>query len=198
MTDRETQEEQAVEVAVEGCSSPYPAPKSILDKITVNLYSIICFTMSMLLMIVISAATLTRYVLHMDLYGFEEWIKIFAFWLYFMGAGFGAYAGTHVSADLVQSYLKDGTLKNLLIFIRTVITLGVTLLFTWYGWDFFWFGFRGPLGTGVAIPKTVAWRIPMWTAYISIFLGLLSMSWYFARDMVRAGKDLLRGGNAAS
>jgi hypothetical protein len=75
-----------------------------------------------------------------------------------------------------------------------VITLGVTLLFTWYGWDFFWFGFRGPLGTGIAIPKTVAWRIPMWTAYAAILIGLVSMSWYFARDVIRAGKVLFKGG----
>lgn len=194
MTDKAPTGETAEQIAAEVNTPPYPVPTNLLDKITVNFYSVVCFVMSMLLMLVISAATLTRYVLHMDLYGFEEWIKIFAFWLYFMGAGFGAYAGTHVSADLVQSYLKDGTLKRLLIFIKTAITLGVTLLFTWYGWDFFWFGFRGPLGTGVAIPKTVAWRIPMWTAYISIFIGLLSMSWYFARDMIRAGKSLLAGG----
>lgn len=194
MTDKAPTVETAEQIVAEVNTPPYPVPTNLLDKITVNFYSVVCFVMSMLLMLVISAATLTRYVLHMDLYGFEEWIKIFAFWLYFMGAGFGAYAGTHVSADLVQSYLKDGTLKRLLIFIKTAITLGVTLLFTWYGWDFFWFGFRGPLGTGVAIPKTVAWRIPMWTAYISIFIGLLSMSWYFARDMIRAGKSLLAGG----
>ena len=149
----------------------------------------------MLLVVIISAATVMRYVLEMDLYGYEEWIKIFAFWLYFMGAGFGAYAGTHVSADLVQSYVKEGTFKRLLIFTKTFITLGVTLLFTWYGYDFFIFGFTGPLGTGVAIPKTVAWRIPLWTAYSAIFVGLLSMSYYFTWDLIKAGKALFTGGS---
>ena len=112
-----------------------------------------------------------------------------------MGAGFGAYAGTHVSADLVQSYVKEGTFKRLLIFTKTFITLGVTLLFTWYGYDFFIFGFTGPLGTGVAIPKTVAWRIPLWTAYSAIFVGLLSMSYYFTWDLIKAGKALFTGGS---
>ena len=88
-----------------------------------------------------------------------------------MGAGYGAFAGTHISADLVTAYLKDGVFKRTLIFVKCVITLGVTLLFTKYGWDYFIFGFLGPLGTGVAIPKTVAWRIPLWTAYAAIFLG---------------------------
>ena len=72
----------------------------------------------------------------------------------------------------------------------------MTLLFTWYGWEFFIFGFMGPLGTFVALPRTVAWRIPLWSAYISIFLGLLSMSWYFMLEMIAAGKKLfLKGGN---
>lgn len=172
-------------------------PTNFFDKISVSVFSIICFVMSMLLMLIISAAAVMRYILKIDLYGYEEWVKIFAFWLYFIGAGFGAFAGTHVSADLVQSYLPEGWLKRFLLFLRTAITVGVTLLFTWYGWDFFWFAFVGPLGTGVAIPKTVAWRIPLWTAYLSIFLGLLYMSYYFLRDMLKAGKALFSGGKTA-
>ncbi len=82
-----------------------------------------------------------RYVLEMDLYGYEEWIKIFAFLALFHGSGIlGCLRRMHVSADLVQSYVKEGTLKRLLIFAKTAVTLGVTLLFTWWGWDFFYFG----------------------------------------------------------
>lgn len=153
--------------------------------------------MSILLVVIISAATMARYCFEMDLYGYEEWVKIFAFWLYFMGAGYGAFAGTHVSADLVQSYLKPSKMKDAIIFIRTVVTFGITLLFTFYGWEFFIFGFMGPLGTFVAIPKTVAWRIPLWTAYLAIFLGLLSMSWYFFLEMLGAGRKLFTGGERA-
>ena len=165
-------------------------PDNLFDKITVSFYSIVCFCMSMLLVLIISATTIMRYFLQMDLYGYEEWVKIFAFWLYFMGAGYGAFASTHVSADLVQSYMRESRKKDAVIFIRTVITFGVTLLFTWYGWEFFIFGFMGPLGTFVALPRTVAWRIPLWTVYIAIFLGLLSMSWYFMLEMISAGKKL--------
>ena len=164
------------------------------DKVVTTTFAIICFVMAMTLAVIISMATVMRYILEMDLYGYEEWIKIFAFWLYFMGAAYGAYAGSHVSADLVQSYVREGFIKRVLLFTKTVITLGVTLLFTWYGWDFFYFGFMGPLGTGVAIPKTVAWRIPLWTGYLPIFIGLVFMSYYFTWDMVRASKSLFSGG----
>lgn len=169
-------------------------PKCFFDKITVSFYSLVCFVMSVLLTVIISAATIMRYIFEMDLYGYEEWVKIFAFWLYFMGAGYGAFTGTHVSADLVQSYVKEGVIKRLLIVSKCAITLGVTLLFTKYGWDYFIFGLLGPLGTGVAIPRTVAWRIPLWTAYLSIFLGLASMSYYFLWDLIRAVQALMAGG----
>lgn len=192
--EEEKKTEQAA-AAAEDVESSVRKPKCLFDKITVSFYSIVCFVMSMLLTVIISAATLMRYILEMDLYGYEEWIKIFAFWLYFMGAGYGAFAGTHVCADLVQSYLKEGFLKRFILFVKCLITLGVTMLFTWYGWDYLKFGFMGPLGTGVAIPRTVAWRIPLWTAYLSIFLGLLSMCYYFLWDLIRAGKALFTGGN---
>ena len=195
MSEEATCVDNAISEKSEESGLSFRKPVCLFDKCTVSAYSIICFVMSMLLVVIISAATVMRYVLEMDLYGYEEWIKIFAFWLYFMGAGFGAYAGTHVSADLVQSYVKEGTFKRLLIFTKTFITLGVTLLFTWYGYDFFIFGFTGPLGTGVAIPKTVAWRIPLWTAYSAIFVGLLSMSYYFTWDLIKAGKALFTGGS---
>jgi len=172
-------------------------PTNLFDKITVSFFAIVCFSMAMLLTVIISAATVMRYVLEMDLYGYEEWVKIFAFWLYFMGGAYGAFAGTHITADLVTSYLKDTLFRRLLIFTKTVVTLSIMLLFTWWGWQFFNFGFMGPLGTGVAIPKTVAWRIPMWTAYAAIFLGLVSMSYYFAWDMIRAAKALIKGGKTA-
>ena len=168
-------------------------PKCLFDKITISFYSVVCFVMSILLMVIITAATLMRYIFEMDLYGYEEWVKIFAFWLYFMGAGYGAFTGTHISADLISSYLKDGVFKRTLTFVKCVITLGVTPLFRTYAGDYFIFGFLGPLGTGVAIPRTVAWRIPLWPAYAAIFLGRLSMSYYFLWDTIRAGQALFGG-----
>ncbi len=188
---------EAKEYVYEVPESTVRKPTNLFDKCTVSLFSTICFTMAMLLVVIISAATVMRYILEMDLYGYEEWIKIFAFWLYFMGAGYGAFAGSHITADLVTSYLKESLFRRLIIFTKTVITLGVTLLFTYYAFDFFKFSYLGPLGTGVAIPKSVAWRIPLWTGYLSIVTGLSFMSYYFAWDMIRATKALIKGGKTA-
>ncbi len=168
-------------------------PKNFFDKIVIRSFSLVCFSTSVLLAVLISAATFVRYVLHGDLYGYEEWVKLFAFWLYFSGAAIGAFNGTHVSADLVHSYVPEGLFKRLLVVLKGVVTLGVTLLFVWYGYDFFMFGFMGPLGTGIALPKTTIWRIPLWTSYLAIFLGLIFMAFYFLLDLLRSLKALFGG-----
>lgn len=172
----------------------YKLPKNLFDKTVVFSFSFITFSMSLVLTILIAIATILRYALQWDLYGYEEWVKLFAFWLYFSGAALGAFNRTHVSADLVQSYIPTGVLKSFLVFLKNLVTVSVSGLFVWYGFEFFWFGFRGPLGTGVALPMTTAWRIPFWTSYLAVFLGLIFMFLYFARDLLLSARGLLAGG----
>ena len=168
-------------------------PKNFFDKIVINLFSIICFTTTALLTLIICAAAFFRYILNGDLTGYEEWVKIFAFWLYFAAAAIGAYNRTHVSADLVQAYVPNGKLKDFLVFLKNLITVGVSLLFTWYGYEFFMFGFMGPLGTGIALPTTNVWRISLWVGYLPVFLGLIFMTYYFTRDLLISTRTLLLG-----
>lgn len=173
-----------------GCIDLFDSPKNLFDKITINTFSIICFVTCVILTLIICAATFFRYIVKGDLYGYEEWVKILAFWLYFMGASIGAYNRTHVSADLINAYLPEGNFKNFLAFLKNLITFGVCLLFTWFGYDFFMFGFMGPLGTGIAIPMTTVWRIPFWVGYLSVFMGLGFMSFYFLRDLILSARTL--------
>lgn len=174
------------------CVTTVDAPQNIFDRIIINSFSIICFSSAVVLTLTICLAAFFRYVLEKNLYGYEEWVKILAFWLYFIGAAIGAYSRTHVSADLVNAYLPDGKLKEFLVVLRNFITVCVGGLFAWYGYEFFMFGFMGPLGTGIAIPKTSVWRIPLWLGYLSVFLGLLFMVYYFARDLVLSLRELFR------
>lgn len=168
-------------------------PKNWFDKIVINGFSFISFSTTVLLTLVICAAAFFRYILNGDLTGYEEWVKIFAFWLYFSAAAIGAYNRTHVSADLVQAYVPDGKFKDFLVFFKDLVTVGVCLLFTYYGYEFFMFGYAGPLGTGIAIPKTSVWRLSLWIGYLSVFLGLIFMTYYFTRDLFMSTVTLITG-----
>ena len=149
--------------------------------------------MAILLMVIITAATLMRYIFEMDLYGYEEWVKIFAFWPLLHGSRITEPSLGRTSPPTYQLLSERRSVQENPYLREMRYHARVTLLFTKYGWDYFIFGFLGPLGTGVAIPRTVAWRIPLWTAYAAIFLGLLSMSYYFLWDTIRAGQALFGG-----
>lgn len=173
-------------------------PKNLFDTIVINGFSVISFTTTVILTAVICAAAFFRYILKGDLTGYEEWVKIFAFWLYFSGAIIGSYNRTHVSADLVQAYVPAGKTKNFLVFLKDLLTVGVTLLFAYYGYKFFEFGFMGPLGSfmdpmgpRIAVPTTNVWRISLWVGYLSVFLGLVFMLYYFTRDLITSTGRLL-------
>ena len=172
-----------------------PEQVSNFDKVMLTFLSIITVSTSIILALIISAAAFTRYIIHGDLYGFEEWVKLFAFWLYFMGGAYGAYNNTHVSADVIDAYMKEGTFKRAVVFLRNLITSGISMLFTWYGYEFFMFGFMGPLGTRIAVPMTTIWQIPLWTSYLAVFLGMIFMTFYFTRRMLKSLMALIRGGN---
>ncbi len=171
-----------------------PEKQSKVDLLLLFFFSLVTVSCSLLLSIIISAAAFTRYIIGGDLYGFEEWVRLLAFWLYFMGGAYGAYNDTHVSADVIDSYMKEGFFKRLVIVLRNLITTGISVLFTWYGYEFFMFGFMGPLGTGIAIPKTTIWQIPLWTSYLAVFLGLIFMTYYFAMRLFRNLRLLIKGG----
>lgn len=174
---------------IEQSSSVYAGSRKagcLFDKTTTTLFSIICFTMSILLTVSISSATIARYCFNKDLFGYEEWIKIFAFWLYFIGAAYGAFEGTHISADLVQSYCKPGKFRMFMLVLRNIITFGISCLFAWYGCEFFKFDIFGPMGDGRFTSKSVLWGIPSYWSSGAIFSGLFFMAWYFGVDLLRS------------
>lgn len=170
--------------------------KNLFDKVVIGSFSSIAVVSAFTLTVLISLATFVRYVLKGDLYGYEEWVKLIAFWLYFSGAAIGAYNRTHVSADLVTAYVAEGLFKRFLVFLKSLITVSVTALYVWYGYDFFMFGFMGPLGTGIALPMTTIWRIPLWTSYLGIFLGFIFMLYYFTVELFQNAKMLFLGGKS--
>ena len=163
-------------------------PKTLIDKIIIGFTSTNILVTSVLLVLLITIATFTRYLIQADLYGYDEWAKLLAMWLYFMGAAYGAFNESHVTADIVTAFTSDSLLRRSIIVLKDVISVGVCLLFLYYAWDFFYFGFTGPLGTGALIPSTSVWRIPMWTYSLAILSGLAIMAYYlikyFLRDML--------------
>lgn len=187
-------EQSICEIAAEVESSK---PKNKFDRILVGGFSLVVGINSILLTLVIAGAAAARYVFKTNFYGYEEIAVLIAFWFYFMGAAYGSYNNTHVSADVVDAYFPENTMKRILTVVRHLVTVGVCGLFVFFGFEFFDFSFRGPLGNFQFLPTSMVWRIPFWTSRAAIFSGLIFMEVYFIRNLVLSIKALVKGGDKA-
>lgn len=131
----------------------------------------------------ISLVVLFRYFLKLDLFGMEEIITIFAFWMYFIGGAYGAYERSHISADLVSSYVKNDRWRTSLKAINSIITAGLCVLFLKWAYDYF-------LWTLDANPKSTALHIPMIIPQSAILIGFILMSFYFLVHLVKDLKEV--------
>jgi TRAP-type C4-dicarboxylate transport system permease small subunit len=173
------------------------AGKNLFDRIVVGAFSIVLVVNSLALTLIITGAALSRYVFKVNFTGYDEIVVIVAFWFYFMGSAYGSYNNSHVTADLVDAYFPEGTGKRVMHVIRWFVTSAACGLFAYYGYRYFMFSFKGPLGTFIMQPKTMIWRIPHWIAHLSIFSGLVLMEYYFLRNLLQSIRLLVSKGEAA-
>ena len=88
------------------------------------------------IVVLITAAIFLRYVLKTDLYGLEEIEITLAMWIYFAGAVYGSYEGSHITADIMSTILKnEKALWALRIFIAAV-SLGVGIFFCMWAFQY--------------------------------------------------------------
>ena len=124
-----------------------------------------------LLTLGIGAQVFFRYILHKDLYGAEEFILIFAFWLYMMGAAYGSFEDSHIQADIVNEYVKNEKIKLRMKLLVSFISTTVCIVINYWAYNYFVWGI-------VKHARSIAWRIPMVIPQSSILLGFSIMSIY--------------------
>ncbi|MDR1885073.1 MAG: TRAP transporter small permease [Synergistaceae bacterium] len=172
------------------------ARRNLFDRVVVGAFTLVIGVDSLLITLIIVGAAASRYIFKVNFYGYEEIAVLVAFWFYFMGAAYGSYNNTHVTADVVDAYLPEGAVKRALTFARHLVTSSVCGLFVYYGYGFFSFGFVGPLGNFQFKPTSMVWRIPLWTSYSATFVGLIFMEVYFVRNLILSARALVGRGRA--
>ncbi len=116
-------------------------------------------------------STILRYIFKSNLYGSDEIILLFAFWLYFMGAVYGSYEDSHIKADLVTVYVKNIRIKDFITLIAQVIMILVNIIVITWAWDYFMWGLE-------KMPLSTALKIPLVIPQSAVFFGLLLMAFY--------------------
>ncbi len=146
----------------------------------------IMFYFSLIIAVSITVGAILRYVFKTNLYGMEEIIAIFAFWLYFVGGAYGAYEDSHIKADVVSSFVSNKKLKFSLIAFSTGATALFCIVGIYLAWGMLSFSFlRGT--------QTPVWRVPLWIPQGSVFFGFVLMAFYFSihfKDRLQKVKEI--------
>jgi len=133
-----------------------------------NAVSAICSIMMVLLVFV---TVVLRYIFKTNIQGMEELIMLIAFGVYFIGAALGGRDETQINADLLSVFLKKKrSLLILRIYQRAVeaVLMGICAVFT-----------AQQMNVVIsANSTTTGMKIPMWTYYLLIFIGLVLITFY--------------------
>jgi TRAP-type C4-dicarboxylate transport system permease small subunit len=167
-------------------------PANIFDKVAIFFFSLVLVLGTLALTAVLTGATAARYLFHVNFYGFDEIAVLLAFWLYFAGSAYGAFNRTHITVSVVDSYVKEGRFKRVLMFLRHLCTVIACGFFTYYAYRAFEFQLLGPLGDFRFQAMTQIWRIPLWVSFLAILVGFVFMQIYFTRDLILSVKELFR------
>src|SRR5680860_1091045 len=122
----------------------------VLDVLLPKFLSFMLVATQVLITITIGLTVFFRYILHIDFYSIEEFILIFAFWLYMMGGAYGSFDRSHITADIMSEYIKDEKWKLRLKFIVSLITTIICLIINYWAYHYLVWGI-------VKGATTIAW-----------------------------------------
>ena len=130
----------------------------------------ILFLTSCMMIGILGAVVVCRYVLRMDLFGYDEIVMISAFWMYFIGSSYAMEKREHVRADILERILPPIGKKYLRIFanlLQSLVAIETVNLSVAY------------IINGVKIwPTTSAWGLPLMTSMSAVTAGFVVMAFY--------------------
>jgi len=123
-----------------------------------------------------------RYCFNTSFVGIEELAAYCAFWMYFIGASYGAYERSHIKAELTHlifgntiNYARCRALTSFISFAATAYVIP-------WAYDYVVWGFQmGEQSSSTLLGSTY----PVVYFQISIFIGLCLMSFYFLVEFIQ-------------
>ncbi|MDO5115505.1 MAG: TRAP transporter small permease subunit [Synergistaceae bacterium] len=152
--------------------------RDCLDRLKASLFwgwllkiqELILFITSCVMIGILGAVVICRYVLRVDLFGYDEIVMISAFWMYFIGSSYAMEKHEHVRADILERILPPKGKKALRIFaslLQSLVAIETLNLSVAY------------IVNGVKIwPTTSAWGLPLMTSMSAVTVGFVVMAFY--------------------
>lgn len=153
---------------------------SMVSTFVLQMQKVILLLSSLLIVLGLGITVTMRYFIKTDFFALEELLIIPAFWLYFIGASYGAHEKYHVIVDFINTYASKRIAEIVQLF-TVIVTVIVSVIMTVWAFDHVMWSFQSG-------SKSSAWKIPLYIAHSSVLVGFLLMTIYFIRDFI---SDLL-------
>lgn len=127
-----------------------------------------------------------RYIFHLPLLWVEEVALIPAFWLYMLGAAYGAYERSHIKVELAHLLTKRPRRRLIIHFIAALFGFALAVLFIRWGYSLFIWDLKFN-------PQSYTLRLPFLYAHSSMFFGGILVAFYFLVEMVDLARQIFRG-----
>lgn len=132
---------------------------------------------TVIMLSLLTAVVFCRYLFHADIYGYDEFLLASAFWMYFIGATYAMYEGTHVKADIVGMMLSPKNrlrLKVVADVFQIIVSCVLTVL-----------AFNLVARAVETWQVTACWDIPFLLYQLPIFIGFLMMTFYLVLELMK-------------
>lgn len=151
-----------------------PRPVGSLVNILLRCKEYFLAVASLILAFVFFFVVILRYWFQADLFAYEEWILMIAFWVYFLGAAMGSYNNTHVKADFLLSLIDSVRTKWIVVNCTIFIEVVVGIVLSYWGWLMLW----EEISAYPHWQRTTGLDLPFVIPKLGIFLGFVLMTFY--------------------
>lgn len=132
-----------------------------------------------------------RYIFKAPLFGLEEFSRLIAVWVYFLGAIFGTRLDSHVQGDVGERLFKSSKGKKIVKVITWALSLLLCSLFLYHAAKYcVWLYGTGERTTGLWWPRI--------TSVGSMLFGALFMTLYSISNVVKYFDEALQETNQES
>ncbi len=162
-----------------------PRPLGRLVSVLLKAKEYFLATASLIMAFVFFFVVILRYLFEADLFAYEEWVLMIAFWVYFLGAAMGSYENTHVKADFLISLIDNVRTKWIVINATLFIEVLICCVLTWWGWLMLF----EEIDAYPNWQATTGLELPFFIPKLGIFLGFVLMTFYTALHLYSGLRD---------
>ncbi|NOX33607.1 MAG: TRAP transporter small permease [Deltaproteobacteria bacterium] len=149
-----------------------------IDHVLTNCLTLLIVLGGILMTLTVVLQVLLRYVFKQPLFGLEEFSRLVAIWIYFLGAVFSTKTDNHVQGDVANKFITGERARIILRTIVWVLCLVTCILFLYHSGTYSWWIY----GTGERTPGL--W----WPRIISVgsmFFGAALMTLYSLTNVIK-------------